>query len=86
VGGSRKCVLQTGLTLNGTTKTPDGQGVLETLTSRTPPEMTNLKSSRHQLVFVGNGEPDVNGREDRENIGLNHRNENMQPDKQNRNE
>jgi hypothetical protein len=79
-------VLQTGLTLNGTTKTPGGQGVLETLTSRTPPEMTNLKSSRHQLVFVGNGEPDVDGREDRENIGLNHRNENMQPDKQNRNE
>ena len=49
------------------------------LISQAPFEITNLESSSTLLVFVGNGEPDINGREDRENIGLDDRNKDVQP-------
>ncbi len=100
MGGSRIYVMQTGLTLNGTTEKAKLSAVEAALKVRAevarlkpcPHEtqsrflssfgMTDIGVCHHGLVLVGDGQPDVNGREHRENIGLNYRDEDVQSHKQ----
>ncbi len=64
---------------------PPGGGS-RTPCSRAHTDGYKLELQTRRLVLVGSGQPDVHGRQNREDVRLNDRNENVQPDEQDRDE